>query len=223
MVKKMLLVGSLLLVSLSSSAYELKVPKLGDDKGAAASGNIEADVADFVGKTTQMRDIAYNSMLTIVAAYADEKELAALKAKDEEIAKKTDPKENGAAKAAQIKTLEAKAAELKNQKDIGEKTKALSAEKQKKIATSLFNFAIAALNAPILMDKGQKIISGASLTNAMKILPVKDGLPMLADFVKYGAGTIGGFVSIAKGANVEVKTSTATSQTENVNPFPTAN
>jgi len=217
MLKKIVLIGSLLLVSFSAVAFDL--PKIGGGDKGASSGNIEADVADFVAKSTQMRDIAYNSMLTIVAAYADEKELAALKAKDEEISKKTDPQENGAAKAAQIKTLEAKLAEYKNQKDIGEKTKALTAEKQKKVATSLFNFAIAALNAPVLMDKGQKIVSGVSLTSIGKVLPVKDSLPMLADFVKYGAGTISGFANIAKGANIEVKATTATSAPESTNPF----
>jgi hypothetical protein len=214
MVKKMLVISSLLLVSLSASAYELKLPKLGDDKGAASSGNIEADVADFVAKTAQMRDIAYASMTTIVAAYADEAQLAKMKAEDEELNKKTDAKENGAAKTALIKTREAQLAELQKQKDIGEKTKALSAEKQQKVSKGLFSFAIAALSAPVLMDKGQKIVSSVSLTNVMKVLPVKDSLPMLADFVKYGSGTIGGFVKIVKGANIDVKTPAADSKPE---------
>lgn len=214
MVKKMLVISSLLLVSLSATAYELKVPKLGDDKGAASSGNVEADVADFVAKTAQMRDIAYASMTTIVAAYADETQLAKMKAEDEELNKKTDAKENGAAKTALIKTREAQLAELQKQKDIGEKTKALSAEKQQKVAKGLFSFGIAALSAPVLMDKGQKIVSSVSLTNVMKVLPVKDSLPMLADFVKYGSGTIGGFVKIVKGANIEVKAPAADSKPE---------
>lgn len=214
MVKKMLVISSLLLVSLSASAYELKLPKLGDDKAAASSGNIEADVADFVAKTAQMRDIAYASMTTIVAAYADETQLAKMKAEDEELNKKTDAKENGAAKTALIKTREAQLAELQKQKDIGDKTKALSAEKQQKVSKGLFSFAIAALSAPVLMDKGQKIVSSVSLTNVMKVLPVKDSLPMLADFVKYGSGTIGGFAKIVKGANIDVKTPAADSKPE---------
>ena len=214
MVKKMLVIGSLLLVSLSASAFELKVPKLGGDDKGAASGNIEADVADFVAKTAQMRDVAYASMTTIVAAYADETQLAKMKAEDEELNKKTDAKENGAAKTALIKTREAQLAELQKQKDIGEKTKALSAEKQQKVAKGLFSFGIAALSAPVLMDKGQKIVSSVSLTNVMKVLPVKDSLPMLADFVKYGSGTIGGFVKIVKGANIEVKAPAADSKPE---------
>lgn len=214
MVKKILVISSLLLVSISASAYDLKLPKLGDDKAAASSGNIEADVADFVAKTAQMRDVAYASMTTIVAAYADDAQLAKMKAEDEELNKKTDTKENGAAKTALIKTREAQLADLQKQKDIGEKTKALSAEKQQKVAKGLFSFAIAALNAPGLMDKGQKIVSSVSLTNVMKVLPVKDSLPMLADFVKYGSGTIGGFAKIVKGANIEVKTPAADSKPE---------
>ena len=212
MIKKSVLIGSLLLVSFSAVAFDL--PKLGGDKASASAGNIDADVADFVAKTAEMRDIAYASMTTIVAAYADETQLAKMKAEDEELNKKTDAKENGAAKTALIKTREAQLAELQKQKDIGDKTKALSAEKQQKVAKSLFSFAIAALNAPVLMDKGQKIVSGVSLTNIGKVLPVKDSLPMLADFVKYGGGTMSGFVKIVKGANIEVKTPAADSKPE---------
>lgn len=212
MIKKIFLISSMLLVSFSAAAYDL--PKIGSDKGAASGGNIDADVADFVAKAAEMRDIAYSSMTTIVAAYADETQLAKMKAEDEELNKKTDAKENGAAKAALIKTREAQLAELQKQKDISEKTKALSAEKQKKVAKGLFSFAIAALNAPVLMDKGQKIVSGVSLTSIGKVLPVKDSLPMLADFVKYGSGTMSGFVKIVKGANIEVKTPAADSKSE---------
>lgn len=214
MVKNLLVVSSMLLASFSVNAFELKVPKVGGGETAAASGDVEADVKDFLSKTADMRDVAYISMTTIVAAFADETQLAKMKAEDEELNKKTDAKENGAAKTALIKTREAQLAQLKDQKDIGEKTKALSAEKQKKVANGLFSFAIAALNAPVLMDKGQKIVSGVSMTNISKVLPVKDSLPMLADFVKYGTGTIGGFVKIVKGANIEVKTPAADSKPE---------
>jgi hypothetical protein len=214
MIKKFLMVGSLLFVTLSANAFELKVPKLGDDKGAAASGNIEADVADFVGKSAQLREIAYNSMLTILAAYANEEQLAKLKAADEEMNKKTNTNEKGAAQTAMIKTMAADLETIKSQKDAAEKTKSLTAEKQKRVAKGLFSLAVAALQAPSLMDKGQKIISGVSLTNAMKVLPVKDSLPMLADFVKYGGGTVAGFVKLAKGANIEVKPATADGKPE---------
>ncbi len=215
MIKKTLAVGLLMALISSANAFELKVPKLGgDDKGSASSGNIEADVASFIAKSAEMRDIAYVSMTTIVAAYADDTELAKMKAEDEALLKQTDTKENNALKLTIMKSRAAKMAELEKQKDIGDKTKALTAEKQKKVAKGLFSFGIAALNAPGLIDKGQKIISGASLTNAMKILPVKDSLPMLADFVKYGSGTIAGFAKILKGANVDLKTPTAESQNE---------
>lgn len=215
MIKKIFIVGSLLLVSLSASAFELKVPKLGgDDKGSAAGGNVESDVADFVTRSGQLRDVAYNSMLTILAAYANEEQLAKLKAADEELNKKTNTKEKDAAQTALIKTMAADLETIKNQKDAAEQTKSLTAEKQKKVAKGLFSFAIAALQAPSLMDKGQKIISGVSLTNAMKVLPVKDSIPMLADFVKYGGGTIAGFVKLAKGANIEVKQATAEGKSE---------
>lgn len=215
MIKKTLAVVLLMALISSANAFELKVPKLGaDDKGSASSGNIEADVASFIAKSAEMRDVAYISMTTIVAAYADDTELAKMKAEDEALLKQTDTKENNALKLTIIKSRAAKMAELEKQNDIGDKTKALSAEKQKKVAKGLFSFGIAALNAPGLIDKGQKIISGASLTNAMKILPVKDSLPMLADFVKYGSGTIGGFAKILKGANVDLKSPTAESKNE---------
>jgi hypothetical protein len=215
MIKKTIAVGLLMALVSSANAFELKVPKLGaDDKGAASSGNVEADVASFIAKSAEMRDIAYVSMTTIVAAYADEAQLAKMKAENEALLKQTDTKENNALKMKLIKSREAELAELEKQKDIGEKTKALSAEKQKNVAKGVYSFFIAVLNAPVLLDKGQKIVSSVSLTNVMKVLPVKDSLPMLTDFVKYGAGTVGGFAKILKGANIEVKTPTVESKPE---------
>lgn len=212
MFKNVLVAVSMLMVTSNVNAFELKIPKLGSGETAAASGDVDGEVKDFIAKSSEMRDIALNSLTSINAAFADETQLAKMQAEEEALKKMTDTKEIDVKKAAMLKTQEAIASDNLKQKDIGEKVKGLSDEKKQKITKSLFNFAIAALNAPKLIDKGQKIVSSVSITNIGKVLPVKDSLPILVDVVKYGSGTIGGFVKIAKGANLTIPNATADSK-----------
>lgn len=214
MTKKILLMALLATLSINSQALEL--PKIGSDKGAASSGNIEADVSDFMGKSLALADTSTRSLMAINSAYKSEEEMAKSKAALAAAEAKTDPGEKAAAYGELNKSEAADLEKFKNSKDASEKLKSLSAEKQKQVGTAIFNLAYAALSAPSLMDKGQKIISGASLTNAMKILPVKNSIPLLQRFVSDGAGTVAGFAKLAKGANISIPEATSSSQPQKV-------
>lgn len=215
MSKKILLVSLLAALSLNAQAFEL--PKLGSsDKGSASSGDIEADVNDFVAKSLALAVTSTRSLVAINSAYKSDEEIAKSKAALAAAEAKTNPGEKQAAIGEVYKTEAADAEKFKNSKDATEKLKSLSADKQKLVGKAVFNLAVAALSAPSLVDKGQKIVSGASLTNVAKIIPVKDSIPLLQRFVSDGASTIAGFAKLAKGANIAIPEATASSQQQDV-------
>lgn len=214
MKKRILLVSVIsALTFMSINSYAWEVPKIGSgDKSSAAAGDIEGSVSDFIQKSSSLADTANRSLVAINSAFVTEEALAGKKAALANIDKMTDPKEKLAAQAKLNKSESAEAEKNLKSADAAEKIKTLSAEKQKLVGTAIFNFAIAALSAPSLVDKGQKIISSASLSNAMKIMPVKDSVPLLQRFISDGASTMAGFAKIAKGANISVPETSASSQ-----------
>jgi hypothetical protein len=128
MLKKSLLV--LLLSSISIGVYAYELPKLGGDK-AASSGNIEADVSEFLNKSNELSEIANKALGAINSAFRTEEEVAASKAAFEAAAKITNPGEKAAA-MAKVQASE-QAAFDKNVQDKAtqEKMKNLSDEKKK--------------------------------------------------------------------------------------------
>jgi len=198
-----------LCISSGALALDLGLPKAG---GGGGGGNIEESVAGFVGRSRLMSETSAKSLAAIDVAFANEKDAADKRAEWEAIDKTTDPKERDAKLA---KYNESQMAALDKRVKSGElegQVKALSAEKQKNVASAAFNLLLAVLNAPKLADDGQKILSGASLTNAMKIVPVKDALPLIQNFMKNGVGTFGGFAKVLKGAKVELPEPSASSK-----------
>ena len=212
MIKKVITLS--LLALLSNNVYSYDLPKIGNDKSSASSGNIETDVGEFIKKSSDLADIANKSLVAINSAFSTEEQIAAKKAELAKIDGITDPKEKQAAQAKLNKSESAEAEKNLKSADAAEKIKSLSAEKQKKVGKAIFNFGVAALQAPTLIDKGQKIVSGASIANALKIVPVKDAIPLLQRFISDGAGTVAGFAKLAKGANIAVPEVTSSSQAD---------
>lgn len=204
-----------IMVPFSASALDLGLPKVGGG-GGASGGNIDESVSAFVKRSSFLAETAAKSLRAINSAFESTEEAAKKKAELDGILGKTDPKERDAALKTFIESDSAAAEKNAKAADVGEKVKALSAEKQKNMASAVFNFLIAAVSAPKLADDGQKIISQASVTNAMKIIPVKDALPLLQRFVKDGTGSMAGFAKVLKGANIEVPAATAESKPADV-------
>ncbi len=186
----------------------------GGAKKGGGGGDIGAQVKSFIDRSTSINSLAVKALLTINAAYSSDEDIKKAQAQIQAIDAATDPKEKEAKMNAVRKTETAKANDLIKSNDLQEKTKNLSKEKQKLIASSVGNFLIAALQASELSTDGQNIIQGAS-ANPMdlpKIAPVKDAIPLLSEAVSVSTKVIPGFVKVLQGANVEVPKVTATSK-----------
>lgn len=208
---------SMMTIVVSSPAHaQLKDLLPGGAKKSGGGGDIGAQVKTFVERSDLINSLAFTALKSITAAYASDEESKKIEAEIKAFQSSTDPKEKNAKMNEAFKTDQAKIDQIAKSSDAQEKTKNLSKEKQKLIASSVGNFMIAALQAAELSNDGQNIVQGAG-ANPMdlpKIAPVKDALPLLASAVSASTKVIPGFIKVLQGANIEVPKVTAQSKPE---------
>lgn len=212
MLKKSLLV--LLLSSISVGAYAFELPKIGGGDKTEASGNIEADVTEFLNKSNELSAIANRSLGAINSAFRTDEEVAKSKADLEAAEKITNPGEKAAAMSKVQASEQAAFEKTAQDKATQEKLKNLSDEKKKLVSKAAMNLGLSFLKIPGLVDQGRKIISGASLTTAMKVLPVKDAIPSLQKYATGTASSLAGFTKLAKGADIKITEASSVSSNQ---------
>jgi hypothetical protein len=173
---------------------------------ANAGADISTDVSTFVTKSAALSELAGRSVTAINAAFASEEQLAAKRAKLEQINTVTDPKEKAAKYAELYKSEQAEAQSLLDSGEMEKRMGTLNSEKKKMIGQALLNFGIGSLQAVELTKNGQSLIqkAGANPMNLTKVVPVKDALPMLGKVAGDAGSFFVGVTKLAKGANISV-------------------
>jgi hypothetical protein len=89
----------------------------------------------------------------------------------------------------------------------------LDSDKKKLIGQALLNFAIGSLQAIELGKHGQALVqqAGISPVELVRILPVKDAIPLLGKVAVDASGFVGGVVKLARAANISVPDARAAS------------
>jgi hypothetical protein len=185
---------------------------------SAGGGDIDADVGNFLKSSMRIESTINKAALAIVAAYQNETDRAASQAAFDQISKTTDPKEAGAKFQSVSESTAAEMKKLSASSDLADRTKNLSAEKQQQVAKGVANFLLGVLQSKDLVSSGQSMLSKASSNpmNLTKILPVKDALPRLGNAASLAGSTIPKFIDVLKGANVQVKEATTSSQEQDM-------
>lgn len=191
---------------------------IGTGSNGSTGGDIAGDVSNFVTKSSVLGAISSRSVTAINVAFSSEEQIAAKRAALLAIEQTTDPKEKQAKTAA---LYESESAEAKRRLDSGEMEKSiggLDAVKKKKIGAALLNFGIGALQAVDLTNSGQNMLQKASSNpmNFLKLLPVKDALPLLGQVASDAGGFFVGMMKLAKGANISVPEVKANSKVVNI-------
>lgn len=217
--KKLLTLTVIALMTLLSSVSaqaQLKDLLPGGAKKGGGGGDIGAQVKTFIERSDVINSLAFTALKSINAAYSSDEESKKIEAEVKAFQSITDPKEKNAKMNEAYKTEQAKLDQIAKSADAQERTKNLSKEKQKQIASGLGNFMIAALQAAELSTDGQNIVqsAGANPMDLPKIVPVKDALPLLASAVSASTKVIPGFMKVLQGANIEVPKVTAQSKPE---------
>ena len=94
-IRRQVLVGGIVVLS-SAPVFAQFGSLLGGSKGGASSGNLDASLSDFLGKSFRIEMTSSKGALAIVAAYASEVDRAKYQSMFSDIGKQTDPKEAGA-------------------------------------------------------------------------------------------------------------------------------
>jgi len=180
----------------------------------SSGGDIDADVNSFLSQSLRIESTISKAALAIVAAYQNETERAQSQAAFDQISKTTNPKEAGANFQSVSESTDAALKKLTTSGDLAERTKTLSAEKQQQVAKGVMNFLLGVLQSKELVSSGQSMMTKASSNpmNLMKIVPVKDALPRLANAASLAGSTIPEFIKVLQGANVKVEEVTASSK-----------
>ncbi len=176
--------------------------------GATGIGTAEAgyDVDGFVRKSADLSEVASRAVTAINAAFATDEQLTAKRAALAAIAAVAEPKERQARYAA---LYAAESAETKRLLDSGEMEKRmaqLDSDRKKLIGQALLNFAIGSLQAIELGRHGQALVqqAGISPVELVRILPVKDAIPLLGKVAVDASGFVGGVMKLARAANISV-------------------
>jgi hypothetical protein len=190
------------------------LPNLLGGGKSGGSGNIDNDVKSFMEKSVVINRLSAVALVAISTAYDKDADAAGAQAKIDKLNNTTDPKEQNALVAEVNKSEGAKVAQLSQASDLGKQTENLSKEKQKLVGTAVGNFLIAGLRAVDLTRSGQSLVGSVSGNPSaiVKLLPVKDTLPLLGDAVGNAAKVMPKFIDVLRGAKVDVPKITADSK-----------
>jgi hypothetical protein len=191
---------------------------LGGGKATGGSGNVDADVKDFLGRSFKIELTASKAYLAIVAAYAKEEDRAKYQSLFQELGKLTDPKEAGAKLQQVRESTEAEIKRLAESKDLKDQTEKLSEEKQKQIGRAVGNIFYAALQAKGVIDSGKSLITSVSRNpfDIPKVEPAVGAIERLGSALSLGAGAMGKFVDVLAGVNVKVESSASSAKEESI-------
>jgi hypothetical protein len=189
--------------------------------GATGIGVPDAgyDVDGFVRKSAELSEVASRAVTAINAAFATDEQLTAKRAALAAIALVADPK---ARQARYAELYAAESAETKRLLDSGEmeqRMARLDSDKKKLIGQALLNFALGSLQAVELGKHGHALVqqAGISPIELVRILPVKDAIPMLGKVAVDATGFVGGVVKLARAANISVPEARAGAAPVNLN------
>jgi hypothetical protein len=189
--------------------------------GATGIGTADAgyDVDGFVRRSAELSELAGRAVTAINAAFATDEQLAAKRAALAAIAAVAEPKERQARYAALYAAESAETRRLLDSGEMERRMAQLDGDKKKLIGQALLNFAIGSLQAVELGKHGQALVrqAGISPVELVRILPVKDAIPLLGKVAVDASGFVGGVVKLARAANISVPDARAASAPVNLN------
>jgi hypothetical protein len=164
------------------------------------------DVDGFVRKSADLSEVASRAVTAINAAFATDEQLTAKRAALAAIAAVADPK---ARQARYAELYAAESTETKRLLDSGEmeqRMAQLDSDKKKLIGQALLNFALGSLQAVELGKHGQALVrrAGAGPIELVRILAVKDAIPMPGKMAVDATGFVGGVVKLARADSAPV-------------------
>jgi hypothetical protein len=170
------------------------------------TGDVGSDVDSFVNKSAALSALAGKSVAAINAAFATQEQLEAKRAALAAIERLADPKARQARFAELYKAESAETRRLLDSGEMERRMRELDSDRKKMIAQALFNFTLGSLQAVELGKDGQALLARAGMNpvELIRIVPVKDAIPLLGKVALDAGGFFVGVARLARGADIAV-------------------
>lgn len=211
MQKKLLVIAlgvALSVAAGNSTAFGLK--NLTDSvTGSSSSGgaDVGGQVNKFQESASLSNELMANSSVYLLRAISSKERGAELQKQLDTINQISDPKEKNAELAKLVESSSAELATKEKDQQTKDQLKKASSAKKKAIGSGLFNLSLALLKVNDLTKSGNGIISGVgkSPADALKVIPVKDTLPVLSSLASNGKNLLDTSMRLAKSADIKVE------------------
>ena len=200
----------------STQLYAWGLSSISNPLGGSSSGggDVGTQVANFQTSAGLANGLVANSAVNLLKAVSSQQDAADLQKKLDTINRITDPKEKEAEQSKLVASVQAQLATAQANSKTQADLKNASSDEKSAIAKGLFNLALGLLQVSDLSKSGSGIISGVSKspTDALKVVPVKDTLPILSSLGTNGKTVLDSGLSLAKGADIKVDLPTSSSE-----------
>lgn len=211
MQKKLLVIAlgvALSVAAGNSTAFGLK--NLTDSvTGGSSSGSADVggQVNKFQSSALLSNELMANSSVYLLRAISSKERGAELQKQLDTINQISDPKEKNAELAKLVESSSAELATKEKDQQTKDQLKKASSAKKKAIASGLFNLSLSLLKVNDLTKSGNGIISGVGKNpaDALKVVPVKDTLPVLSALASNGKNLLDTSMRLAKSADIKVE------------------
>lgn len=183
----------------------LKNPLASSSSGGSDVGS---QVASFQESAFTSNLLLANSSTYLLRALVSKERGAELQKQLDAIQQITDPKEKNAELAKIVASNNSELATLEKDKKTREELKKASSEKKAAMGAGLFNMALGLLKVNQLQKSGSDIVNGVATrpTETLKVVPVKDSLPLLGSLASNGRNLLDIGLRLAKSADIKVET-----------------
>lgn len=197
----------------AAPAAAFGLPKLSNPLASSSGGgDVEGQVNKFQDSALLSNNLLANSSVYMLRALVSKERGADLQKQLDTINQISDPKEKNAELAKLVASNNTELATLEKNQQTKDQLKKASTEKKKAMGAGLFNMALGLLQVDQLTKSGTDIVSGVSKNplQGVKVLPVKDTLPVLSSLASNGKSLLDTGLRLAKSADIKPELPTTT-------------
>lgn len=197
----------------AAPAAAFGLPKISNPLASSSGGgDVGSQVSKFQDSALLSNNLLANSSVYMLRALVSKERGADLQKQLDTINQISDPKEKNAELAKLVASNNSELATLEKNQQTKDQLKKASTEKKKAMGAGLFNMALGLLQVDQLTKSGSDIVSGVSKNplQGVKVLPVKDTLPVLSSLASNGKSLLDTGLRLAKAADIKPELPTTT-------------
>lgn len=178
---------------------------------SSSSSDVGSQVVNFTESAATSNLLMANSSTYMLRALVSKERGAELQKQLDTINQISDPKEKNAELSRLVASNNSELATLEKDKKTREELKKASAEKKGALTAGLFNLGLGLLKVNHLQKSGTDIVNGVASkpTEALKVLPVKDTLPILGALAGNGKSLLDIGMRLARSADIKAEIPTS--------------